>query len=114
MRISTKVVSLILSVASVAAAQSRSLVDSVMVLNRAGQWEQAGKLAEAGMRTTSDLEERCALFVGGLYALARTSQVVNGPRALKSFDDMCGKTAAASRSARELEGIRRDLALPPM
>jgi hypothetical protein len=105
---------LLVSAASAAVAQARPLSDSVMALNRAGRWEQAGQLAVASMRTASDVEERCALLVGGLYASSRMFQFTNGPRQLKTFDDMCGKTTTATRLAHEIEGLRRDLQLPPM
>ncbi len=96
------------------AAQTRPLSDSVMALNRAGKWELAGQLALTGMRTAPNGEERCALFVGGLYASARMNQFSNGPRQLKTFDDMCAGTNVMTQQAREIEQIRRDLSLPPM
>ena len=100
--------------ASSLAAQNRPLADSVMALNRAGQWQLAGQLADRAMRVATDVEERCALFVGGLYAAARLSQVTSGPRQLKVFDEMCVNTNAARQSARDIEEIRRAFELPPM
>ena len=100
--------------ASTIAAQTRPLSDSVMALNRAGKWEQAGQLADRAMRTAPNVEERCAVFVGGLYAAARLSLIVTGPRQLTVFDDMCANTTAVRQSARVLEEIRRIFTLPPM
>ncbi|HVE33267.1 MAG TPA: DUF5700 domain-containing putative Zn-dependent protease [Gemmatimonadaceae bacterium] len=100
--------------ASTIAAQTRPLSDSVMALNRAGKWEQAGQLADRAMRTAPNVEERCAVFVGGLYAAARLSLIVTGPRQLTVFDDMCANTTAVRQSARDLEEIRRIFTLPPM
>ena len=100
--------------ASAAMAQSRSTSDSVMALNRAGKWELAGQLALSGMRSAANLEERCALFVGGLYASARLNQLSDGPAKLKAFDNMCASTNVVRQSARDIEQIRRDLSLPPM
>jgi putative zinc-dependent peptidase DUF5700 len=114
MCIPSKLVLLVAVTASTLAAQARPLSDSVMALNRAGKWELAGQLALTGMRTTTNGEERCALFVGGLYASARMNQFANGPRQLKTFDDMCANTNVLTRYARDIEQIRRDLSLPPM
>lgn len=95
-------------------AQTRPVSDSVFALNRVGKWEQAGRLAEASMPAAPDIEERCALFVGGLYASVRMNKFANGPQLLKAFDGMCANTATARRMARDIEAIRRDLSIPPM
>jgi len=110
----SKAALLFVSSAGAVVAQSRPMSDSVMALNRAGKWEQAGQLAAASLRSAPNVEERCALFLGGLYASARMLQFTNGPRQLKAFDDMCANTAVAKQSARDIEQIRRDLNLPPM
>jgi len=114
MRASSKSALLVVFAASTATAQARPLSDSVMALNRAGKWELAGQLALSGMRTATNGEERCALFVGGLYASARMNQLSNGPRQLKAFDDMCTNTSVMTQYARDIEQIRRDFTLPPM
>lgn len=114
MRILSKASLVLVATASTVTAQGRPLSDSVMALNRAGKWELAGQLALTGMRTATNGEERCALFVGGLYASARLNQLTNGQRQLKAFDDMCAGTSVVQQQAREIEQIRRDLSLPPM
>ena len=114
MRFPVKTTLLLVSAASVAMAQTRPMSDSVMALNRAGKWEQAGQLASASLRSAPNVEERCALFIGGLYASARMLQFANGPGQLKSFDDMCANTMVAKQYARDIEQIRRDFDLPPM
>jgi len=95
-------------------AQSRPLTDSVMALNRAGKWELAGQLADRAMRSATNVEERCAALVGGLYAAARLTQITSGPRQLKVFDDMCANTNVVKQSARDIDEIRRVFELPPM
>ncbi|HEY6828504.1 MAG TPA: DUF5700 domain-containing putative Zn-dependent protease [Gemmatimonadaceae bacterium] len=112
MRFVSKLV-LLSAIAPALGAQSPT-VDSVMALNRAGKWELAGQLAVTGMRSASNLEERCALFVGGLYASARLNQFSDGPGKLRAFDTMCANTKVVTQSARDIEQIRRDLSLPPM
>ena len=114
MRVLSTTTLLAICAASTIAAQTRPLSDSVMALNRAGKWELAGQLALTGMRTTTNGEERCALFIGGLYASARMNQLANGSRQLKAFDDMCANTMVIKQQAREIEQIRRDLSLAPM
>jgi hypothetical protein len=113
MRVLTAI-SLFFCAASPIAAQTRPLSDSIMALNRAGKWEQAGQLADRAIRTAPNVEERCAVFVGGLYAAARLSLISTGPRQLTVFDDMCANTTAARQSARDIEEIRRVFTLPPM
>jgi len=114
MRRSSIAMLLVALTASTLAAQSRPLSDSVMALNRAGKWELAGQLAAAGLRTTTDAEERCALFAGGLYASVRMNQFANGPGQLRAFDAMCASTKVVKQQAKDIEQIRRDLTLPPM
>jgi hypothetical protein len=114
MRFIPKTSLLVALTASSLAGQTRPLSDSVMALNRSGKWELAGRLAERGMQSATSLEERCALFMGGLYAMSRMPQLSAGPRQLKAFDDMCANTSVVKQSARDVEQIRRDLSLPPM
>jgi hypothetical protein len=85
-----------------------------MALNRAGKWELAGQLALTGIRSATNVEERCALFIGGLYASARMNQFADGPAKLKAFDQLCANTNVVKQQARDVEQLRRDLSLPPM
>jgi hypothetical protein len=114
MRVPSNVMLCLALTARVVAAQSRPLSDSVAALNRAGKWELAGKLAVTGMRAATEVEERCALFIAGLYASARMHQFSDGPGKLKAFDTMCANSIVAKHQARDVEQIRRDLSLPPM
>jgi len=52
----SKAALLFVSYAGAVVAQSRPMSDSVMALNRAGKWEQAGQLAAASLRSAPNVE----------------------------------------------------------
>ena len=100
--------------APVALGQTPSIVDSVLALNRTGQWELAGQLAGKSLAAAKSPDEKCALLFNGLYAATRLGRFVSGPRSLKTFDDECATTATAKQYAAAIADLRRELELPEM
>lgn len=95
-------------------AQSRSVVDSVLALNRSGQWELAGQLAAKSLSAAASTDERCALMFSGVYASTRLARFNAAPRQLKAFDDQCASSATAKQYASALADLRKELDLPRM
>src|SRR4051794_21955557 len=102
------------AVTSAANAQTRALSDSVMALNRAGLWEQAGQLAQRTLRSTNDATERCALLADGAYALAQLVRLDAAKSTLQTFDRDCASNPIAQQHAVDLRFIRSAIDLPPL
>jgi hypothetical protein len=97
-----------------AAAQRASLVDSVMKLNRAGQWEQAVNFVQASTPRAVSVEERCGLRVGAAWAQARIGSYGSARENLKQIDGECANTAAVRQMAANVKSVREEVDLPPL
>jgi hypothetical protein len=108
------ILALVGAISAEAAAQSTPLADSVMRLNRAGLWEQAGQLAQASWSKTSSPDERCGLQAMGAYALVRTGRLEAANQNIKAFDDQCAGVATAAQYKLDLEKLRQEVTLPSL
>lgn len=97
-----------------AQAQTSSLADSAVKLNRAGLWEQAGQLAQRGVQQTKDANERCALLASGSYALAQLTRLDAARATMRTFDRDCVTSAIARQYAADLTFIRSAIDLPAL
>ena len=103
----------LLALAASARAQT-PLVDSVIKLNRAGLWEQAGPLAQQGFQQAKTVDERCALLVGGSYALAQLTRLDAARATLRTFDRECVESPVVRQQATDIAFVRSSIDLPAL
>src|SRR5690349_14233627 len=103
----------LLALATSASAQS-TLSDSVMKLNRAGLWDQAGPLAQRGIQQAKTVDERCALLLGGSYALTQLTRLDAARTTLRTFDRECVESPVARQQAKDIAFIRSSIDLPAL
>jgi len=100
--------------ATSASAQSRSLVDSVLLLNRAGRWAEAAQLARKSIPATASADERCTLRVSMLWGLVQLRMLDIAASELKTYDTECARFRPTPQYASEIAAIRAETNLPPL
>lgn len=75
---------------AVGAPRAVQMVETALGLNRNGRWEDALRLAQAGLKDASTGEPRCESLYNAAYASARLGDDAASLRYLDRFDRECG------------------------
>lgn len=91
--------------------------DSVMALNRAGQWAEAARLARAALENRGPevtLATACELAYHLAYATTRLGRTEEATHALRAFDDYaCASELEGSWVPAEMVRLRAELGIDP-
>jgi CubicO group peptidase (beta-lactamase class C family) len=95
-----------------AALTAQTPLDTVLRLNRDGQWAEAADVARRALADSSiaTTAERCRLTVVLAYSHTRLGQIDAGRAAVTDAEALCADMPAADWIWRELDSVRNDLA----
>jgi Putative zinc dependent peptidase (DUF5700) len=96
--------------ATVASAQHSTLADTVLMLDRAGRWEDVLRLVRLGQDSALSRDDRCSIRVSTLSAQIRLSFLEAARRGLVGLQADCAASPVLRRHVAEISSIRRELA----